>query len=356
MKSIDVVQAHRLCQSGRGLLLDVRGPAAWAETGVPEGAQAVLAADVVAQANAHLQRGAVLMLLCHRGISSVQLAAQLIAQGLQAVCSVTGGFQAWQQSGLPVHKITDPDRLAWARYDRQMRLPDLGAHGQRLLASACVALVGAGGLGSPAALYLAAAGVGHLKIIDDDRVELSNLHRQVIHSEQGLGQNKAESARESLQALNADVRVDALPVRLTPDNARELLRGVDVVLDGSDRLATRLALNDACVSFRVPLIFAAVHRFEIQLSLFDFKATVAPCYRCLFSVNEGIEPPNCSESGVLGVVPGLAGLLQATECIKWITGLGRPLASELLLYDVLSHTHKVVKYRPSQHCNHGQNT
>ena len=226
----------------------------------------------------------------------------------------------------------DTDELQ--RYHRHLILPEIGADGQRRLKSARVLLIGAGGLGSPAALYLAAAGVGHLGVVDADDVELSNLQRQVLHDTEAVGTPKVDSAAARLRALNPHVDVVAHHTRLTSSNALQLLANYDVVVDGSDNFPTRYLVNDACVLLGKPNVYGSVLRFEGQASVFSFDG--GPCYRCLFR-----DPPppelvqNCAESGVLGVLPGLIGVVQAAEAIKLITGAGETLGGRLLLVDGL---------------------
>jgi len=219
------------------------------------------------------------------------------------------------------------------RYSRHLLLPEIGTAGQARLAAARVLIVGAGGLGSPAALYLAAAGVGRLGLIDGDRVDLSNLQRQVLYSTPLIGTAKVTAARERLLALNPGIEVIAHESELRAANAREVLADYDIVIDGSDRLGTRYLVNDACVLLGKSLISAAIHRFEGQAM--SYVPGRGPCYRCLFSDSSEGLVPNCAEAGVLGVLPGVMGCLQATEAIKLITGVGEPLLGRLLTYDAL---------------------
>jgi molybdopterin/thiamine biosynthesis adenylyltransferase len=229
------------------------------------------------------------------------------------------------------------DADAAERYARQLRLPQVGEEGQARLSRASIALLGAGGLGAPAALYLAAAGVGRLSLIDDDRVERSNLHRQVIHADARVGMPKAESARIALAALNPRVQVETREERLQADNVERLLSGHDLVIDGSDNFPARYLVAAASQRLRMPMIYGAVERFTGQVSVFDPRRTDSPCYRCLFpEPPTAAEAPNCSEAGVLGVLPGIVGLLQATEALKWILGIGEPLVGRLLSFDALS--------------------
>lgn len=226
-----------------------------------------------------------------------------------------------------------PDDLA--RYSRHLALREIGVHGQQKLKAARVLIVGAGGLGSPAALYLAASGVGILGILDNDKVDVSNLQRQVLYDVHSIGLSKAEVAKERLRALNPQIELVAHDVELRGVNVRDIFRHYDVVLDGTDRFATRYLSNDACVLLRKPLVSAAIHRFEGQAM--TYVPDLAPCYRCLFPEPpaDGLVP-NCAEAGVLGVLPGVMGTIQATEAIKLIVGIGEPLLGRLLTYDALS--------------------
>lgn len=223
------------------------------------------------------------------------------------------------------------------RYARHLILDEVGDAGQARLLDARVALIGAGGLGAPAALYLAAAGVGHLTVIDDDVVELSNLQRQVIHTTGQVGQPKTDSAQRMLAAVNPDVAVTAARTRLTPDNADDLLRGHDLVLDGSDNFATRYAANDSCYRLAIPLISGALLRFEAQIGLYQAHlGPPHPCYRCLFpSPPPNDLVPRCDQAGILGAVAGVAGTLMATEALKALLDLGESLSGRLIIYDAL---------------------
>ncbi|HEY2065297.1 MAG TPA: molybdopterin-synthase adenylyltransferase MoeB [Gemmatimonadaceae bacterium] len=235
------------------------------------------------------------------------------------------------------------------RYHRHLVLPDVGEEGQRRLKASSVLLVGAGGLGSPAALYLAAAGVGRIGVVDADAVELSNLQRQVLHDTRDVGRAKVESARDHLHALNPHVDIVAYHTRLTSRNALELLRDYDVVLDGTDNFQSRYLINDACVLLDKPNVYGSVIRFEGQASVFGTKN--GPCYRCLF--REPPPPglvPNCSEGGVFGVLPGLIGMIQATETIKLLAGIGEPLIGRLLLVDALRMRFRTIELTRDPEC------
>ena len=235
------------------------------------------------------------------------------------------------------------------RYSRQMRLPEVGPAGQARLAAASVLVVGAGGLGSPVALYLAAAGVGRIGLVDFDRVDTSNLHRQMLYSTADVGRPKLDAAVERLRALNPHVTVEPHAVRLDASNAEPLIGAYDIVADGTDTFATRYVVNDACVATGRPNAFASISRFSGQASV--FAAPGGPCYRCLFP-----EPPpaglvpSCAEGGVLGVLPGLVGTLQATEVLKWLLGIGDPLVGRLLLVDALDMTFRTLTVEPDPTC------
>ncbi|MCC6546808.1 molybdopterin-synthase adenylyltransferase MoeB [Candidatus Sumerlaeota bacterium] len=238
------------------------------------------------------------------------------------------------------------------RYARHIILPQIGGKGQRRLLDSRVFVVGAGGLGSPILLYLAAAGVGTIDVIDSDRVDLSNLQRQIIHDTARIGQPKVESARAAIGALNPDVKLNVLRERLTRDNALSLMRDAQVVLDGSDNFATRYLVNDACWFLKKPLVSGAMLRFEGQVTVFPMDGGAdSPCYRCLFP-----EPPpadlipTCQEAGVLGVLPGVIGSLQATEAVKLLLGIGNSLVGRLLVYDALDMTFRTIKLHRDKHC------
>ncbi|MGQ9632174.1 MAG: molybdopterin-synthase adenylyltransferase MoeB [bacterium] len=235
------------------------------------------------------------------------------------------------------------------RYSRHIILPEVGGRGQSKIRKARVLIVGAGGLGSPAALYLAASGVGTLGLVDFDVVDLSNLQRQIIHTVGDIGRPKVLSANEKVEALNPDVDVIAYDERLTPENIMGIIGGYDVIIDGSDNFPTRYLVNDACVFADKPLVYGSVFKFDGQATV--FKPHEGPCYRCLYP-----EPPppgtvpSCQEAGVMGVLPGVIGLIQATEALKLILGIGRPLIGRLLIYDSLDMTFSEVRVRRNPGC------
>lgn len=320
------------------VLIDVR-EAHERASGHAEGARGIAKAELEADPQSALpDPAAPVMLICQLGGRSLQAAQALQARGYANVASVEGGTARWIADRLPVeHPAGDPD--FYDRYSRHMRLPEVGEAGQRRLQRSRVVVIGAGGLGSPAAYYLAAAGIGTLVLADDDVVDRSNLQRQILHTDARIGVPKVESARVALSALNPRITIEAVRERVTSANVERLIGGADVVIDGGDNFPVRYLLNDACVKLGIPLVYGAVHRFEGQLGVFDAgrRRGEAPCYRCLFPEPPPPEAaPNCAEAGVLGVLPGVIGLLQATEAIKLVLGLGESLAGRLVQFDALA--------------------
>lgn len=280
-------------------------------------------------------RSGEVMLICASGQRSLWARQQLIGLGYANVVSVCGGFQRWKAEGLPV-AAGSLDADSSDRYSRHLLLPEVGVAGQSRLAQSRIAVIGAGGLGSPVSLYLAAAGVGRLTLIDNDKVERSNLQRQVVHADARIGMAKTESARISLVALNPTINIETHETRLVAANVEALLQGHDLVIDGADNFPTRYLLDAASRRLRIPMVYGAVHRFTGQVSVFDSRREDSPCYRCLFPwPPSAAQAPNCSEAGVLGVLPGIIGMLQANEAIKLVLGQGRPLVGRLLCFDAL---------------------
>jgi sulfur-carrier protein adenylyltransferase/sulfurtransferase len=290
------------------------------------------------------------VLYCASGNRSALAAHTLEHElGYENVESMTGGITLWKDRGYEVEvpRTFTPEQRE--RYSRHFLLPEVGVEGQQKLLDAKVLLLGAGGLGSPTALYLAAAGVGTLGIVDDDEVDLSNLQRQVIHTTDRIGVPKVDSAEETISAINPDVEVVKYPVRLDASNIVEIIEGYDVIVDGLDNFPTRYLLNDASVRLDIPVVSAAILGFDGQLSV--FKPHDGPCYRCLFPEPPPAElAPSCGANGVLGVLPGTMGLLQATEVVKLVIGEGDPLIGRLLLYDALAATFTEVKVRRDPDC------
>jgi len=290
------------------------------------------------------------ILYCASGNRSA-LAANTLARdlGYQQVESMIGGYTLWKDRGYEVEVpfAFTPDQRQ--RYSRHFLLDEVGEEGQRKLLDAKVLLLGAGGLGSPTALYLAAAGVGTIGLVDDDVVDASNLQRQVIHNTERIGMPKTTSARIFIEQLNPGTIVNKHPVRLDASNIVEIIKDYDIVVDGVDNFPTRYLLNDATVRLKIPVVSAAILGFEGQLSV--FKPYEGPCYRCLFRVPPPAElAPSCGANGVLGVLPGTMGLLQATEVIKLIVGVGDPLIGRLLMYDALDASTSEVKVRRDPEC------
>jgi len=343
---------YRLAQGA--VLVDVREDHE-RELGMAQGAMGVARAELEAAPHRYLPGpDAEILLICQSGGRSLLAAEQLLRLGYQRVCSVRGGTLMWQAEGLPLTRPAGAvDEDFHERYSRHLLLPEIGASGQRRLEAASVVVVGAGGLGSPAAFYLAAAGVGQLRLIDDDVVERSNLQRQILHTDADVGVAKVESAHTRLSALNPRVTVEPVAERLDSANVERLIAEADVVLDGGDNFPVRYLLNDACVHLGKPLVYGAVHRFEGQVSVFDAgrERGRVPCYRCLFPEPPPPEAaPNCSEAGVLGVLPGVVGMLQATEALKLLLHVGEPLTGRLLHFDALAMRFRETRLAADPEC------
>lgn len=316
------------------VLVDVREKHEWNEGYIP-GAIHVPRGFLELQIEESVpDKDATVVLYCAGGTRSLIAGRTLQEMGYKNVVSMTGGFGFWKGSGLP---FTQPRLLSEAqskRYSRHLLIPEVGEQGQLKLLDSRVLLLGAGGLGSPAAYYLAAAGVGTIGIIDADIVDESNLQRQILHNTSRLGQYKAESARETIEALNPDVKVVTYLERLDETNVARIIADYDVILDGTDNFPTRYLLNDAALIANKPVVHGSVFRFEGQLTV--FKPYDGPCYRCLYPEPPPIAlAPSCSEAGVLGVLPGVIGMLQAVETIKLLLDLGDPLVGRLMTYDAL---------------------
>ncbi len=290
-----------------------------------------------------------IVLVCAAGARSALAAKDLAAMGYENVSSLAGGFGQWKAEGRPwaVPKKLSTEQKA--RYSRHTLLPEVGVEGQVKLLESKVLLIGAGGLGSPAALYLAAAGVGTIGVVDFDTVDASNLQRQILHTVDRIGVAKVESARETLQALNPDVKIEPYQARLSADNVIEIMSGYDLVVDGGDNFPTRYLVNDASLHLRIPVVHGAIFRFEGQASV--FKPYEGPCYRCLFPQPPPPElAPSCAEAGVLGVLPGIIGSIEGMEAIKILLGIGEPLIGKLLTYDALTQEFRHLKLRRNPEC------
>ncbi|HET7267130.1 MAG TPA: molybdopterin-synthase adenylyltransferase MoeB [Oleiagrimonas sp.] len=342
----EVEPADALARQANGaLLLDVREDAERNNNGMPKESSGLSRGFLELRIN-KLEPDTTreILTLCGSGVRSLLAAETLRQLGYTRVASVRGGFARWKAEGLPVLAGNALDADAAERYSRQLKLPQIGEAGQARLGAAKVAMVGAGGLGAPAALYLTAAGVGHLTLIDDDRVERSNLHRQVIHADARVGMYKTESAQLALAALNPRVHVQIRSERLNAGNVEALVEGHDVVFDGADNFPTRYLLSAASLRLDMPMVYGAVERFTGQVGVFDPRDPDSPCYRCLFPEPPAAEDaPNCSEAGVLGVLPGIVGMLQAAETLKLLLGFGETLTGRLLTFDALSMRFRELK-------------
>ena len=294
-------------------------------------------------------RTAPVVLYCAGGTRSVLALRSLIELGYTNVRALSGGFNGWKRAGLPWEQPITMRADQEARYSRHTMLPEVGMAGQLKLLASKVLCIGAGGLGSPSSMYLAAAGVGRIGVIDDDVVDASNLQRQILHATDRIGMAKVDSAEATLRGLNPDVKVDKHRTRITSDNALALIGGYDVVIDGADNFATRYLVNDCALKLGKPVVHASTFRFEGQLTV--FLANGSPCYRCLYpQPPPAEEAPSCAEAGVLGVLPGAMGVLQATEAIKLLLGLGDTLAGRLLVYDALKTRFRELKLRRDPTC------
>ncbi len=340
---------QRLTRDGKATVLDVREKEEYREghlqgaVSLPRGFLEMRVEETVPDKQTPI------IAYCAGGTRSLIAARTLKEMGYTNVVSMSGGYTAWKNTGLPFvqdHQFT-PEQLT--RYSRHFTLPEVGEAGQAKLLAAKVLLLGAGGLGSPTALYLAAAGVGTLGIVDHDVVDLSNLQRQILHNNDRLGMPKVESARMTIEALNPDVRVVPHQERLSSDNVMEIFKQYDIIVDGCDNFPTRYLVNDACVMLGKPNVHGSIFQFEGMASV--FAPGRGPCYRCLFP-----EPPppgaapSCAEAGVLGVLPGLVGCVQALETIKLILGAGRPLIGRMVHFDTLSMEVRVNRLQRDPSC------
>ncbi|HEX8073871.1 MAG TPA: molybdopterin-synthase adenylyltransferase MoeB [Thermoleophilaceae bacterium] len=355
IREVDPREVHDAIASSNGngtapLLIDVREQHEFEEAHLP-GAVHVPRGHLESRIEGKASdKSRSIVLYCASGQRSA-LAAHTLEKllGYQDVASMNGGITLWKDRGYEVEtprSLTDEQKT---RYSRHVLLPEIGLEGQLKLLDAKVLLLGAGGLGAPTALYLAAAGVGTLGIVDDDEVDLSNLQRQVIHTNDRIGVPKVDSAEQTIGALNPDVNVVKYPVRLDASNIMEIVEGYDVIVDGVDNFPTRYLLNDATVRLKIPVVSASILGFDGQLAV--FSPYEGPCYRCLYPTPPPAElAPSCGANGVLGVLPGTMGMLQATEVVKLITGAGEPLIGRLLLYEALGASFTELKVRRDPDC------
>ena len=349
IEEISPAEAARELENGDVALVDTREPHEYEEAHI-EGGKLVppgLLRDQIETAVPDRTRR--VLLYCRSGNRSAKAAAEMAGLGYENLANVEGGILAWQEEGLPVVTAAGLSPEQRMRYSRHTLIPEFGVDGQVKLLNAKVLLIGAGGLGSPSALYLAAAGVGTLGIVDDDLVDESNLQRQVIHNTERVGTPKTESARKTIEGLNPDVNVVEHRTRLDASNILEIIGDYDILVDGADNFPTRYLLNDAAVRLRKPVVSASILTFDGQISTFiPFEG---PCYRCLYPSPPPAElAPSCSENGVLGVMAGIMGLLQANEVVKLAAGIGQPLVGRLLLFEALQTSFTELKVRRDPDC------
>ena len=344
IREVDTAEADELRQQPGAVVLDVREPDEYEQGAIP-GAVHIPRGNLESSIEARVpDKTAPVIIHCASGVRSAFAAKTLAELGYEDVVSVAGGFNKWKDEGrdwAAPRKLTAEQRN---RYQRHVLLPEVDVEGQLKLLDAKVLLLGAGGLGSPAALYLAAAGVGTIGIIDMDVVDESNLQRQILHNMDRIGDRKVDSAKKTLTLLNPDVNVVTFDVRLGADNVMEILSGFDVVVDGTDNFPTRFLVNDASVKLGIPVVHGSIFRFEGMVTVFDPKR--GPTYRDMVPEPPPAElAPSCAEAGVLGVLPGIVGSLQAIEAIKLILDLGDPLIGRLLAYDSLEQSFREYKVR-----------
>jgi sulfur-carrier protein adenylyltransferase/sulfurtransferase len=352
VEEVDPSDVNRILSNGNGIvLLDVRESDEWDAGHIP-GAKHIPRGYLESRVEGVVgsDRSQRVIIYCASGQRSA-LAANTLKQllGYEDVASMNGGITLWKDRGYEVEKPVVLTHEQRDRYSRHLLVPEIGLEGQTKLLNAKVLLLGAGGLGSPTALYLAAAGVGTLGVVDDDEVDLSNLQRQVIHTTDRIGTPKVDSAEIAINGINPDVKVVKYKTRLDASNIMEIIQGYDVIVDGVDNFPTRYLLNDATVRLDIPVVSASILGFDGQLSV--FKPHDGPCYRCLYPVPPPAElAPSCGANGVLGVLPGTMGLLQATEVVKLVIGAGEPLIGRLLLYEALGATFTELKVRRDPEC------
>src|SRR5919106_1812895 len=346
---VDSSRARELLEGGAAAL-DVRERDEWEEGHIP-GAVHIPRGSLEGRIESRVpDRSQAVVVYCSGGSRSAFAAKTLEELGYANVLSLAGGFTDWKRNGLPFELPRSLDDAKRRRYSRHLLIPEVGEEGQQKLLDSRVLLIGAGGLGSPAGLYLAAAGIGTIGIVDDDAVDETNLQRQIVHSTERLGDAKADSAKRTLEALNPDVAVKVFKERLTSDNVDRILgEGWDVIVDGADNFPTRYLLNDASVWHRIPVVHGSIYRFEGQTTV--FKPFDGPCYRCLFPQPPPPElAPSCAEGGVLGVLPGIVGSLRGNGARTPALGAGEPLVGRLLLFDALETQFTEITLRRDPDC------
>lgn len=350
VKEISVHQLAEQLEEGNLTLIDIREQSEW-DQGHIKSAAFIPRGYLELQVERHApDRAKPVAVICAGGVRSLLGARDLETMGYQNVVSVAGGFNGWKNAGYAFEVPRALNSEQRARYSRHTIMPEVGEEGQFKLLDAKVLLIGAGGLGSPAAIYLAAAGVGTIGLVDFDVVDTSNLQRQIIHRLDSVDRPKVESAAQTIAQLNPDVKVAGHRTQLTSQNAFEIIGQYDIVINGSDNFPTRYLVNDACVLLGKPLVDASIFRFEGQVTVYD-TAHGSPCYRCLYpDPPPPGEVPSCAEGGVLGVLPGIIGSLEAVEAIKLILGIGDPLVGRLLTYEALDGEFRELKLAKDNDC------
>jgi sulfur-carrier protein adenylyltransferase/sulfurtransferase len=349
IREVSVDEALRLANDGYRII-DVREPLEWNDGHIPS-ATLVPLGDVVDRIEAIvLDKSTPLLVHCAAGARSARAVARIQALGYTNAVSMKGTTGEWRRLGgawEAPQPLLSPEQQR--RYSRQLLIPEIGQKGQRKLLDSKVLIIGAGGLGSPAALYLAASGIGTIGLVDDDVVDESNLQRQVLHTADRVGVPKTESARMTLNALNPETKVVEHRERLSGDNVERLIAGYDVVVDGTDNFDTRYVLNDAAVKLRKPVVHGSIYRWDGQIT--TFVPFAGPCYRCMYPTQPPEElAPSCAVAGVLGVLPGIVGLLQANEVFKLLLGEGETLAGRLLMFDAMTTTFDEVRVWRDPEC------
>jgi molybdopterin/thiamine biosynthesis adenylyltransferase/rhodanese-related sulfurtransferase len=349
IREVDTATADELRSQPGAVVLDVREPDEYAQGAIPGAVHIARGTLESSVENRIVDKSAPVVIHCASGVRSVFAAKTLGEMGYEDVVSVAGGFNQWKAEGrdwVTPRNLTAEQRN---RYQRHLLLPEVDVEGQLKLLDAKVLLLGAGGLGSPAALYLAAAGVGTIGIVDMDVVDDSNLQRQILHNVDRIGERKVDSAKKTLTDLNPDVNVVTHDVRLGADNVVDILSGYDIVVDGADNFPVRYLLNDAALKLEIPVVHGSIFRFEGQATV--FTPHDGPCYRCFLPEPPPPElAPSCAEAGVFGVLPGIVGSIQAVEAIKLILGVGDSLSGRLLAYDSLEQSFRTYKMLRDPQC------
>jgi molybdopterin/thiamine biosynthesis adenylyltransferase/rhodanese-related sulfurtransferase len=342
---IDTNEAASRIATGGVIVLDVREPDEYEQGALPD-ALHIPRGHLEAQIEARIvEKTAPVLVYCAGGVRSAFATKTLHELGYTNVVSVAGGFQKWKDEGRAWRTPAVLTAEQRNRYQRHILLPEVGVEGQSKLLSSKVLLLGAGGLGSPAAMYLAAAGIGTIGIVDMDEVDASNLQRQILHNIERIGDRKVESAKKTLQLLNPDVKVIAYDTRLEASNIMDIIAGYDVIVDGADNFPSRYLLNDASIKLGIPVVHGSIFRFEGMVTVFDPKS--GPTYRDMVPEPPPAElAPSCAEAGVLGVLPGIVGSIQALETIKVLLGLGESLSGRILAIDTTEMTFRTFKLRP----------